>query len=163
MGKRGSSSISLIAVMLVIILFIIFPLMTVVYENYYIGIISREIVESIDASMSGVFGDVNLEASNREFIDYGIAAKDQFASKLKDNLALDDNLEADGRGFEKITLMEFQTVQKSCKDPISNEILDREIIHIRLKVFFHPIFIAFDDDEMKEVIIHYDYKVPIDN
>lgn len=163
MGKKGSSSISLIAVMLVIILFIIFPLMTVVYENYYIGIISREIAESIDASMSGVFGDINVETSNSEFVDYGIAAKDQFASILKDNLKLDDNLEADGRGFEKITIMEFQTVPKSGKDPISNENVDREIIHIRLKVFFHPIFIAFEDDVMKEVIIHYDYKVPIDN
>lgn len=163
LNKKGSSSISLIAIMLLIFLFIIFPLITVVYENYYTGIISREIVGCIDTSMVSVFGDINLESSNGDYIDYGASSEVRFTDSLKDNLSLNDKLEADNKGFSKISITEFKVLSKLAKDPTTLESVERETIHIRLIVYFKPIFISFADDDIREMTIHYDYKVPIDN
>lgn len=163
LDNKGSSSISLIAVMLLVFLFIIFPLITVVYENYYTGIISREIVGCIDTSMASVFGDINLESTTGEHIDYGASSQARFSDALKKNLSLNEELEADDKGFSKISITEFEVIPKLGKDPTALENVDRETIHIKLIVYFKPIFISFSDDDMREKTIHYDYKVPIDN
>lgn len=163
LDNKGSSSISLIAVMLLIFIFIIFPLITVVYENYYTGIISREIVGCIDTSMASVFGDIELESTYGEHIDYGSSSQERFTDAIKENLSLNEELEADDKGFTKISITEFNVIPKFGKDPATLENVDRETIHLKLIVYFKPIFISFADDEMRKIGIHYDYKVPIDN
>ena len=90
---RGNIEITFIFIYMFLIIFILFPLFTYIYEKMYFSIIESEVRDSLEVSISALYkeyriyelslGKIGINNESAEFIEY-----------LKENLDLNDNLYA---------------------------------------------------------------------
>lgn len=163
MNSEGNGSISLIIIMMFILVTIVLPLTSIVFENYYVSIISREIVDASYSSMSSTFDSINIGRSSRKKLEHGTEIEDKFKEFLKYNLSLDDELKSQNEKFLELEIIRFSNLSSGEIDLLSGEIMKRQTIHIEMRAFFKAMFLMSDVDDKRTVDIHFDYELPIDN
>lgn len=163
MKNRGNGSISILIVMMIMMFFIVLPLISIVFENYYISIISREIVDASNASISATFDSIDIAKSTKYRLDYDLDTESKFKEFLIYNLVLDDSLKSQNGKFLGLEVTEFSNVFAGEKDPLSSIRMDKQTIHVTIKLDFEPMFLMTSIRKKQTVDIHFDYEIPIDN
>jgi len=163
MKNKGNGSISIIIIMMFIILFIVLPITSMVFENYYVSIVSREIVDASYSSMSSTFDGINISRSTKDKLDYDLDIEASFKEFLKYNLVLDESMQSQNEKFQNLEIVNFSNLYKGTVDRISGLTMNRQSIHMEMRIEFEPMFIMSNVGGKKTVDIHFDYEVPIDN
>ncbi len=162
-SRRGHSSISLVFVMTLILALIILPIVSLIYEKYYISFLTRSIVDASYASISSVFDGVNVNLSSSEKIIY--SSEGDLENKFKEFLAYNLNLndpDDEDRSMD-IEVIEFLILEKGQVDEVSGQKMNRQSIHIVIRLESSAFFIMYYRPDKVSLDIHFDYEVPIDN
>lgn len=162
MNNKGNGSISIIIMMMTLILLIVLPLISLVFENYYISIISREIVDASYSAISSAFDSIDVGSSTNESLSFELDLERKFNNYLEYNLLLSDEENSRVDKFEKLEILEFSNLSIGDYDPTNSSFIERDTIHIIIQIQFEPIFLMSSVDENRIVDIHFDYEVPID-
>lgn len=163
MNNKGNGSISIIISMMFIILFIVLPLTSMVFENYYVSIVSREIIDASYSSMSSTFDSINISRSTKDKLDYDLDIEARFKEFLKYNLVLNESMQSQNEKFQNLEIVNFSNMHRGTVDKMSGLTMNRQSIHLEMRVEFEPMFLMSRVGEKKTVDIHFDYEVPIDN
>lgn len=162
-NRRGNGSISIIVIMMLIMLFLVLPLVSMIYENYYVSIITREVVDASYSAISSTFDSINVGNSTKNKLVYDSSARSKFESFLKFNLILDENSSFQNEKFSNLEIVSFKSLYAGDVDDISLKRLDNQIIHINMKLKFNSMFLFLEKNSERVVDIHFDFEVPIDN
>lgn len=163
MNNKGNSSISAIILMMLIMLLIILPIVSMVFENYYISIITREVVDASYSAMTSSFDNINIGISTRNRLSYSFDIEENFLEFLKINLNLSKDFETSNQRFKELEIIEFTNLYLGEADEINGSVARRDTIHILMRIKFESMFLMLSSSEERIVNIHFDYEVPIDN
>jgi hypothetical protein len=113
--------------------------------------------------MTSTFDSINIANSTKEELNYEIGIESRFREFLKYNLILDESMQSQNEKFQNLEIMSFSNMYRGAVDKVSGLTMNRQTIHLEMRVKFKPMFLMSYASDIKTVDIHFDYEVPIDN
>ena len=168
--NRGSSSVFYVFTLAAIILFIVLPLFSAVFERYIFQNKLQKIKDELDVSNLALFNAVESNYYSKTVIALDSDYKDIYNSLLSSNLKLDPDLRplkgsiVDGQ-VTVDNLEIFVFVPVTCPH---GTLLDRPAIHSLVVVPLKPtlyrrLIFGISGEELFNLSIHVDTEIPVNN
>jgi hypothetical protein len=126
----------------IVIAIIIFIFFIAIFLGHINSILYNIKVDMFSINKSAIIS-INKNKGNIDILSYDKKAyKEYFEEALKSNYSLNDDLSNDEKLISKISIIEYDIIQKGKKDSFTKKKVDNTVIHTVINLKVRPIIMA---------------------
>lgn len=171
MDNKGSAGLDILLYAFAFLVFLAFPVYSVVMEKAVINIKSSEIIDAIDLANTAIYKDINVMDTSITVVDFNTEIGNTYKKILAENLKLEPDMTPAENSVAEGTVIVNSVIVYPGGFPLicpNGRTIDRPAVHSTVTVpvkpsLYRELILNMAGLPRFELVIHRDTELPVNN
>lgn len=171
MDNRGSAGLDVLIFAVAFLIFVVFPVYSIVMEKAIINIKSVDIIDAIDMSNTAIYKDLNVPYTSVMIVDFNSDIDNTYNQVLAENLKLNPDMTPKvgslAEGTVVVNSLEIYSGGFPATCP-NGRVINRPTVHSVVSIpvkpsLYREIILNLAGRDQFDLVIHRDTELPVNN